>query len=125
MFNEKALTEKLKYLIVLETKDKFEFENFSIDFEYNDGPEGKELEVYEINTTFDYIGIIDPPVSEFLRDVEKMVDKLDDAFSKYGFNKKGKLNTRGGHSVISSMIWNVNFAADTKYAFSLSFRVLT
>ncbi len=125
MFNEKALTEKLKYLISLETKGQFEFQSFLIDFEFNNTPEGKELEEYEINTTFDYTGIIDLSVSEFLRDIEKMVDKLHDAFSMYGFTPKGKLNTRGGHSVISSMVWNVDFAADTKHVFSISFRVLT
>lgn len=120
MINEELLTEKLKYLVMSELQGKFEILSFLIDFEYS-APD--TLETYDIDVKFDYFGTIDSQASDMGYDISKMSDIFREAVQKYQINKEGKIVTDSEYMVSEGLIWGIEFAADTKHVFEMSYNV--
>lgn len=121
MINEEILTEKFKYLIMSETQKKFEIMNFYINFDYNS--EHEKIESYEIGIKFDYHGVIDPEMDDMFNDIWKMSSFLKEIVEKYGITMDGKLNALGEHRVMGPNIWEINYKADEKHIFDVSFNI--
>ena len=120
MINEELLTEKLKYLIMSELQGKFEILEFRIDFSYS---EPQVLEAYDVDVKFDYLSTIDSQASDFGYDINKMSDAFREAVQKYQMNKEGKIVTNSEYVVSDGMIWGIEFQADTKHIFEMSYNV--
>lgn len=120
MINEELLTEKLKYLVMSELQGNFEILSFLIDFQYSDP---KTLEAYDVDVKFDYLSTIDSQASDFGYDITKMSDKFREAVQKYQINREGKIVTNSEYMVSDGLIWGIEFVADTKHVFEMSFNV--
>jgi hypothetical protein len=120
MFKEELLEEKLKYLIMSELQGKFEILDFRVEFSYS---EPQILEAYDVDVKFDYLLTIDSQASDFGYDINKMSDTFREAVQKYQINKEGKIVTNSEYIVSDGMIWGIEFQADTKHNFEMSFNV--
>lgn len=120
MFKEELLEEKLKYLIMSELQGKFEILDFRVEFSYS---EPQILEAYDVDVKFDYLSTIDSQASDFGYDINKMSDKFREAVQKYQINKEGKIVTNSEYVVSDGMIWGIEFQADTKHVFEMSYNV--
>jgi hypothetical protein len=120
MFKEELLEEKLKYLIMSELQGKFEILDFRVEFSYS---EPQILEAYDVDVKFDYLLTIDSQASDFGYDINKMSDTFRKAVQKYQINKEGKIVTNSEYVVGDGMIWGIEFQADTKHVFEMSFNV--
>jgi hypothetical protein len=124
MINEEILTEKLKYIIISESKKEFEIMNVALemDYMYNDKT---TIESYRVFVKFDYNGIIEPDISYFTKDILHMSDKMSNIVSKYVLNSKGKLIQGGENTSISEGdIWTLDFAADNRHIFDMSYQIV-
>jgi hypothetical protein len=52
-----------------------------------------------------------------------MSDTFRKAVQKYQINKEGKIVTNSEYVVSDGMIWGIEFQADTKHVFEMSFNV--
>jgi hypothetical protein len=120
MFKEELLEEKLKYLIMSELQGKFEILDFRVEFSYS---EPQILEAYDVDVKFDYLLTIDSQASDFGYDINKMSDTFRKAVQKYQINKEGKIVTNSEYVVGDGMIWGIEFQADTKHVFEMSYNV--
>jgi hypothetical protein len=124
MINEELATEKLKYLLMTETGRNFEILDVGIDFNYTDYDKRDKLEEYDVDITFDYLLTIDSQSTDFAIDIHKMSEKLRNIILKYTFNSEGKIVKDSDSAFVDhGMIWKVDFIADTKHVFEMSFRV--
>ena len=123
MINEQVLSEKLKYLIMSEMSKKFEIFEFHVEFMYTDGMRNT-LEEYDIDIKFDYHGTIDSESSGFGTDIETMSEDLRGIISNYTISPEGKIRSGDNDAFVhEGMIWGLEFEADTKHIFNMSFKV--
>jgi hypothetical protein len=95
-----------------------------IDFNYTDYDKRDKLEEYDVDITFDYLLTIDSQSTDFAIDIHKMSEKLRNIILKYTFNSEGKIVKDSDSAFVDhGMIWKVDFIADTKHVFEMSFRV--
>jgi hypothetical protein len=126
MINEQVLSEKLKYLIMSEMSKRFEIFEFHVEFMYTDGIRNT-LEEYDIDIKFDYQGTIDSESSSFGSDIERMSETLRGIIMTYTITPEGKIKSGDTDTfstfVDEGMIWGLEFEADTKHIFNMSFKV--
>jgi hypothetical protein len=126
MINEQVLSEKLKYLIMSEMSKKFEIFEFHVEFIYTDGIRNT-LEEYDIDIKFDYQGTIDSESSSFGSDIERMSEQLRGIIMTYTITPEGKIKSGDADTfstfVDEGMIWGLEFEADAKHIFNMSFKV--
>lgn len=123
MINEEILSEKLKYLISMESKSQFEIFNLSIQPEFYT-EEKNSIESYIIDIKFDYDGVISSYVNEFIRDIASITNKIKELLSKYTITSEGKLISGTGNSWIDDgMIFELDYDFEAKHIFNMSFRV--
>jgi hypothetical protein len=126
MINEQVLSEKLKYLIMSEMSKKFEIFEFHVEFIYTDGMRNT-LEEYDIDIKFDYQGTIDSESSSFGSDIERMSEQLRGIIMTYTITPEGKIKSGDADTfstfVDEGMIWGLEFEADAKHIFNMSFKV--
>lgn len=125
MINEKVLEEKLKYLVISESHGNYEIQEFGIDFEYTSWTKKDEISAYNVDIKFDYMLPIDSDSQVFGKDVQGACYGLGEILEKYGITKEGKLTTNEKHVVFPAMIWEIQFSADEKHIFNVSYKVLT
>ena len=124
MINEEILSEKLKYLILTESGKKFDIHNISleIDYMYNDKT---TIESYRVHIKFDYNGSIEPDVYYFVKDIKKMADEMRTIVGNYVIDFRGKLiQGTDNTSIGEGDIWNIEFAADEKHIFDMSYLIV-
>jgi hypothetical protein len=124
MIKEEVLSEKLKYLIMMNTKPKmFEVMNIYIEFEYDGSHE--KLEGYDIDIKFDYEGGLDFDMYPFTHDIKIMSEKLRDILSEYVITQDGKIVSGGNSNCYSSgdpIIFKIEYEADMKHIFELGYK---
>ena len=124
MINEEVLSEKLKYLIIMNAKPKlFEVMSVYIEFEYIDQNHTK-LENYDVDVKFDYNGALDFDMYSFAHDIQRMSEKLRDVLNEYVITEEGKI-VEGKNSncfATEPMIFNIEYEADTKHIFDLGYK---
>ena len=107
-----------------ETGRDFDIFELKIDFEYTDYEKKDKLQEYDVDITFDYLSNIDSQSYDFGVDIHRMSEKLEKIISKYTFNSEGKIVKDSDSAFVDhGMIWKVDFIADTKHVFEMSFRV--
>jgi len=124
MINEELLSEKLKYLVLMETKPEFNILEFYIEFDYYDDTT-KRINSYDINIKFDYNYSLDPDIYSFAHDIQRMSEKLKNIVNQYIITQEGKIvagNLTKG-STDEGSVWEINYEADNKHIFDMSFRV--
>jgi len=124
MINEEVLSEKLKYLVLMESKPDFNILEFYIEFDYYDDTT-KRIESYDINIKFDYNYSLDPNIYSFAHDIQRMSEKLKNILNQYIITQEGKIvagNLTKG-STDEGSVWEINYEADNKHIFDMSFRV--
>ena len=123
MIDTKILSEKLKYILITESKNDFDIMEVSLEIDEtsNDG----ELLSYTVEVKFDYLGAIDPIVYYFVKDIERMSDKMRDMIGTYVLNPKGKfvVGDDNNASISDGYIWSSKFNADETHEFVMSFRI--
>jgi len=124
MINEEVLSEKLKYLIMSEISKRFEIFEFRVEFDYMDYEVRDRIEQYDIDIKFDYHGTIDSESSGFGTDIETMSEDLRGIISNYTISPEGKIRSGDNDAFVhEGMIWGLEFEADTKHIFNMSFKV--
>jgi len=112
MESTKILSEKLKYLIGLESR---EFEIFDLDVDvYDNG--------YQLFIKFDYFGVIDSQMSGFAKGISKMIEKIEKIVSKVTITPEGKLSLSQKVEV-ESFIDQINYKFEDTHIFTISFLV--
>jgi hypothetical protein len=124
MIKEEVLSEKLKYLIIMNAKPKmFEVMNIYIEFEYDGNHE--KLEGYDIDVKFDYEGPLDFDMYSFAHDIQRMSEKLRDILSEYVITQDGKILSGSNSNCYPSgepMIFNIEYETDMKHIFELGYK---
>jgi len=124
MINEEVLSEKLKYLIMSEISKRFEIFEFRVEFEYIDYVVRDRIDQYDIDIKFDYHGTIDSESSGFGTDIETMSEDLRGIISNYTISPEGKIRSGDNDAFVhEGMIWGLEFEADMKHIFEMSFKV--
>jgi len=124
MINEEVLSEKLKYLIMSEISKRFEIFEFRVEFDYIDYEVRDRIEQYDIDIKFDYHGTIDSESSGFGTDIETMSEDLRGIISNYTISPEGKIRSGDNDAFVhEGMIWGLEFEADMKHIFEMSFKV--
>jgi hypothetical protein len=124
MINEEVLSEKLKYLIMSEISKRFEIFEFRVEFDYIDYEVRDRIEQYDIDIKFDYHGTIDSESSAFGTDIETMSEDLRGIISNYTISPEGKIRSGDNDAFVhEGMIWGLEFEADMKHIFNMSFKV--
>jgi hypothetical protein len=121
MIDVKILSEKLKYLIIMNSKPNFDIKEIYFDFDYNEN----KIENYDVNIKFDYNAGIDPDVYSFAHDIQRMSEKLQNIINEYIVTPEGKIVAGDLSKGFSSdgAIWAIDYTADEKHIFDMSFRV--
>ena len=124
MINEEVLSEKLKYLIIMNAKPKlFEVMSVYVEFEYIDLSQTK-LANYDVDVKFDYQGALEFEMYSFAHDIQRMSEKLRDILNEYVITEDGKI-VEGKNSncfATEPMIFNIEYEADTKHIFDLGYK---
>lgn len=124
MINEEILTEKLKYIIISESKKEFEIMNVALEMDFMNNDKST-IESYRVFVKFDYNGLISPDLHYFTKDISHMSDKMSNIVSKYVIDSKGKLIQGGENTSISEGdIWTLDFAADDRHIFDMSYLIV-
>ena len=124
MINEEVLSEKLKYLIIMNAKPKmFEIMNVYIEFEYIDQNQTK-LANYNVDVKFDYNGALDFDMYSFAHDIQRMSEKLRDILNEYVITRDGKLVSGDNLHCFSGepMVYNIDYEADNRHIFDLGYK---
>jgi hypothetical protein len=121
MIDVKILSEKLKYLITMNSKPNFDVQEIYFDFDYNEN----KIDNYDVNIKFDYIGALDNDINSFGYDIKRMSEKLQDIIDEYTITQEGKIikGSTGKAFSTEGVVWSINYVADEKHIFDISFRV--
>jgi hypothetical protein len=114
-FDQKKLTEKLKYLISMESNREFEILDVDVDFyERNSG--------YQLFIKFDYFGVIDSQMPGFATDISKMIEAIEKIISKVTITPERKLSLSQEVNV-ESFIDQIEYKIEDTHIFTISFLV--
>lgn len=119
MINGEVLKEKLKYLIMMSARPKFDILAFDVDFEISNG----KIEQYTVDVNFDYLGRIDESPRDLGMDIATMMDQMNGHVGEYIVTPDGKLSQDYDAYVDEGVIWAIDFEFDQKHHFNTSFRV--
>ena len=123
MINENILQEKLKYLLIMESKPKFIILDFLFMPEFHTN-EKTSLESYVIDIKFDYDGPISHESLYFLQDIRKVINEIRELLLKYTITTDGKLISGTGNSWIDEgFIFDLNYKHEETHEFNMSFRI--
>jgi len=112
MESTKILSEKLKYLIGLESR---EFEIFDLDVDvYDNG--------YQLFIKFDYFGVIDSQMPGFATDISKMIEIIEKIVSKVTITPERKLSL-SQEVYVDSFIDQIDYKVEDTHIFTISFLV--
>ena len=124
MINEEVLSEKLKYLIIMNAKLKmFEVMNVYVEFDYIDQNHTK-LANYDVDVKFDYQGALEFEMYSFAHDIQRMSEKLRDILSEYVITEDGKI-VEGKNSncfTTDPMVFSIEYKVDEKHIFDLGYK---
>lgn len=123
MINEEVLTEKLKYLIMMASRPKFEILDFSLDFDYNNYNKKDYLSEYTVDIKFDYHGRIDETPRDMGMDIATMMDLMNGHVGEYIITPEGKISQDFDAYVDEGVIWGIEFEFDQKHEFNTSFKI--
>ena len=113
--NDKILSEKLKYLISMESSGKFEILDVDVDFyERNSG--------YQLFIKFDYFGVIDSQMPGFATDISKMIETIEKIVSKVTITPERKLSL-SQEVYVESFIDQIDYKIEDTHIFTISFLV--
>jgi len=115
MADTKILSEKLKYLMEMESNREFEI--FDLDLDFFNGFSG-----YQLIMKFDYFGAIDSQIPHFYGDMTEMMEKIQKIVSKVTITPEKKLSFSQEVS-IESLIDQIDFRVEDKHIFTINFLV--
>jgi hypothetical protein len=124
MINEEVLSEKLKYLIIMNAKPKmFEVMNVYVEFDYIDQNHTK-LANYDVDVKFDYTGSLEFEMYSFAHDIQRMSEKLRDILSEYIITEDGKIVEGKNSNCFSTdpMVFSIEYKVDEKHIFDLGYK---
>jgi len=124
MINQEVLSEKLKYLIIMNAKPKmFEVMNVYVEFEYIDQNQTK-LANYDVDVKFDYNGALDFDMYSFVHDIQRMSEKLKDILNEYVITEDGKIVEGKNSNCFTTypLIFNIDYEADNRHIFDLGYK---
>lgn len=124
MINEEVLSEKLKYLIVMNAKPKqFDIMNVHVEFEYTDENHTK-LSNYDLDVKFDYNGPLDWDMYSFAHDIQRMSEKLRDILNEYVITEEGKIMSGKNSNCFATepLIFSIEYKVDEKHIFDLGYK---
>jgi hypothetical protein len=120
MFNEEVLGQKLKYLIMMEIREKFDILEFAVEIFEDKG----EISDYIVEIKFDYLKAMDGDMPNLTKDMNKVFNQIADAIEKYSISKQGKIDTNLSNFVHPPQVWDIDFIYDEKHVFNVSYRVI-
>lgn len=128
-FNDKILSEKLKYLISMESSGKFEILELDIDIEYEsvfrlkDGE--RDLYAYFLYVTFDYLMPMSHDSVSFPSDLKHVIELFENQYiSSWGLTKQGKIKKSELNLVDFSWIDSIDYKFEERHIFTMGFKML-
>lgn len=128
-FNDKILSEKLKYLISMESSGKFEILELDIDIEYEsvfrlkDGE--RDLYAYFLYVTFDYLQAMSHDSVSFPSDLKHVIELFENQYiSSWGLTKQGKIKKSELNLVDFSWIDSIDYKFEERHIFTMGFKML-
>ena len=123
MINEEVLSEKLKYLITMNSKSThFDIMNLYIEFDYVD-QEHTKISNYDMDVKFDYQGPLDFDMYSFAHDIQRMSEKLRDILNEYVITEEGKIVSGKNSNCFTThpLIFSIEYKADEQHIFDLGY----
>jgi hypothetical protein len=124
MINEEVLSEKLKYLIIMNAKPKmFEVMNVYVEFDYIDQNHTK-LANYDVDVKFDYQGSLEFEMYSFAHDIQRMSEKLRDIVNEFVITEDGKI-VEGKNSncfATDPLVFSIEYKVDETHIFDLGYK---
>jgi hypothetical protein len=124
MIDEKVLSEKLKYLIAMNSKSThFDIMNVYIEFDYVD-QEHTKIANYDIDVKFDYQGAIEFDLYSFAEDIKTMSNQIQKIISEFVITQDGKIvsSSKSNCYTTDPMIFNIDYEVDTRHIFDLGYK---
>ena len=128
-FNQKILAEKFKYLISMESSDKFEILELDLDIEYEnefrlkDGE--RDLYEYFLYVKFDYLQAMSHDSVSFPKDFERVIDLFEKKYlSSWGLTKQGKIKKSELNLVDFSWIDSIDYKFEERHIFTMNFKMI-
>lgn len=115
MVDKNVLQEKLKYLFLMELRDKYKILSFESDFD----TAGNLIEGYYLHFKLSINSEIDPEINEFINTVENLCRDLSAAALKIQISSEGKiiLDKKGTNIVANCLL----FKTDVDYELGENF----
>ena len=127
-FNDKILSEKLKYLISMESSGKFEIFELDIDIEYEnvfnlkDGE--RDLYAYFLYVKFDYLEAMSHDSVSLPTDFERVIELFEKKYlSSWGLTRKGKIKKSEHDLVDFSWISSIDYKFEESHIFTMTFKM--
>ena len=124
MINEKILSEKLNYLLMMEGKPKFEIFSVRFEGEYEDWEKKDTLISYDIDINFDYNGKIDESPSSMGYDIKTMSNLMGNLIGQFPITKQGKIQKNYDIYIDEGVIFKFDYELDQKHLFDMSFKIM-
>jgi hypothetical protein len=128
-FNDKILSEKLKYLISMESSGKFEILELDMEIEYENVfslKDGKrDLYTYFLYVKFDYLQAMSHDSVSLPKDFERVIDLFEKKYlSSWGLTKQGKIKKSELDLVDFSWIDSIDYKFEERHIFTMTFKML-
>ena len=127
-FDDKILSEKLKYLISMESSGKFERLELDIDIEYEnvfslkDGE--RDLYAYFMYVKFDYLMPMSHDSVSLPTDFKHVIELFEKKYlSSWGLTRKGKIKKSEHDLVDFSWIDSIDYKFEERHIFRMSFKM--
>ncbi len=127
-FDDKILSEKLKYLISMESSGKFEILELDIDIEYEnvfslkDGE--RDLYAYFMYVKFDYLMPMSHDSVSFPTDFKHVIELFEKKYlSSWGLTRKGKIKKSEHDLVDFSWISSIDYKFEESHIFTMTFKM--
>lgn len=128
-FNDKILSEKLKYLISMESSGKFEILELDMEIEYKNEfrlkDNERDLYGYFLYVTFDYLMPMSHDSVSFPKDFERVIDLFEKKYlSSWGLTSQGKIKKSELDLVDFSWIDSIDYKFEERHIFTMTFKML-
>ena len=127
-FDDKILSEKLKYLISMESSGKFEILELDIDIEYEnvftlkDGE--RDLYAYFMYVKFDYLMPMSHDSVSLPTDFKHVIELFEKKYlSSWGLTRKGKIKKSEHDLVDFSWISSIDYKFEESHIFTMTFKM--
>jgi len=122
MIYEKRLKEKLKYIFILELKDRFPILDFDVDFDYYNKNGEDYIDIYTIFIRLNCMKLGVEFINDLSYNLNHVTDIVTRIITEYPIDENGEFNKHVDVYTSEPLIWDLDYKWDDK--FNVSFRIM-